>query len=113
MGVSQRNAASLTIGKNDNTSVHKIQKKMSKNEDKDDDDDDSDDEELLVEEAPRDAALDARVAKVAEAQKRAKALLGNQELKASDPNNTKVQSFKNRLLNVCLLYTSPSPRDRG
>ena len=102
MGVSQRNAASLTIGKNDNTSVHKIQKKMSKNEDKDDDDDDSDDEELLVEEAPRDAALDARVAKVAEAQKRAKALLGNQELKASDPNNTKVQSFKNRLLNVDL-----------
>ena len=39
MGVSQRNAASLTIGKNDNTSVHKIKKKMSKNEDKDDDDD--------------------------------------------------------------------------
>ena len=44
--------------------------------------------------------LDARVSKVAEAQRRARALLGNQELKASDLNNTKVQSFKNRSLNV-------------
>ena len=64
------------------------------------DDEDSEDEELLVEDAPRDAALDARVSKVAEAQRRARALLGNQELKASDLNNTKVQSFKNRSLNV-------------
>ena len=108
MGVSQRNAASLTIGKNDNTSVHKIQKKMSKNEDKDDDDDDSDDEELLVEEAPRDAALDARVAKVAEAQKRAKALLGNQELKASIRTIQKCS----RLKIGCLMLTSRWKRSR-
>jgi len=100
IGVCQRNAAPNTLGKNVNVSTHNIQKKMAKNEV---DEEDSDDEELLVEEAPRDAALDARVAKVAEAQRRAKALLGNQELKASDPNNTKVQSFKNRSLNVDLL----------
>ena len=59
------------------------------------DDEDSEDEELLkkmlhvMRWMPR--------SKVAEAQRRA-SLLGNQELKASDLNNTKVQSFKNRFL---------------
>jgi minichromosome maintenance protein 10 len=80
--------------------------KKEKNNNSNDDGGDSEDEELLVEDAPRDPAMDARVAKVAFAQKRAKALLGNQEIVAQDPNDTKTKSFKNRSLNVDLGTTT-------
>ena len=55
-------------------------------------------------EAGYETIIGERVYKLSGGQKQrialARALLGNQELKASDLNNTKVQSFKNRSLNV-------------